>query len=622
MLKFKSVTFDCVSIDDGFWNKKQQMNCNTTIHAVYNRFVETGRIEAFKGGWKPDEPDRHQIFWDSDVAKWIEAVSYICRTQYDAKLAGIVDELVEQIEKNQWEDGYFNTYYMTIEPQSRWKVRTGHELYCAGHLMEAAVAYYQATGKDKFLKLMCKFADHIEQVFAKEKSAGYITPGHEEIELALVRLYRTTGERRYLELSKFFLDNRGKDSPTSYYSYANARYAQDHASVRDQHTAEGHAVRAVYLYSAMADNAYEFEDRELFTACRNIFEDIAYRKMYITGGIGSTSNGEAFTTDYDLPNRMAYAESCAAIGLVLFASRMLQLEADSLYSDVIERVLYNGFLSSVSLDGEAFFYENPLEVCPGLHMRDTAVKKPQVWLPLTKRVGMFNCSCCPPNIARFIGSMGGLLYTYNEDTVFIHQYMNSKTAFDVAGRTVEIIQETDYPWNGKVAIRARGMAGMHLAVRIPGWCLKYGLSGGGGQVAPESFKGYVHLKCTENDISFVLDFEMEPVLMEASPNVQENSGRVALQRGPVVYCLEEADNGKNLRDIALDANTGFKIYFDKYFDACVIEADGYRRDAGRFRNLYQPVDDSCRMKARIKFIPYFAFANRAENEMIIWISAS
>ena len=620
MQKYISVPYSRVNITEGFWQRRQQVNSRKTVHAIYNRFLETGRFDAFKFTWKPGDPNKPHFFWESDVAKWIEAVAYICHVKKDNELMKIVDDIVDLIEKNQDESGYFNVYFTIVEPENRWKIRTAHELYCAGHLIEAAVAYYEATGKRKFLDLMCKYADHIEKVFMKEKSAKFKTPGHEEIELALVRLYRVTGDRRYLELSRYFVEERGKDDPSQYYSYANAKYSQDHLPVKEQNTAEGHAVRATYLYCAMADLAYEYNDEQLLNCCRNIFDDIVNKKMYITGGIGS-SYTESFTIDYDLPNITAYSESCAAVGLSLFAGRMLNIDIDSCYSDVIERIIYNVLLSGVSLDGESFFYENPLEVIPSLLTRDTSTNKQWIHFPAAQRSGVFACSCCPPNILRFISSIGNFIYTHDDSTVFVHQYIASDANFEIRDKNIQIIQQTDYPNNGEIKLLIKGMEGMKLAVRIPYWCESYNIERDNVEIINKPIKGYVYIDCTNNLTTISIKFDMQPKLYEASPKVQDNSGRVALQRGPIVYCLEGIDNGENVRDIAIDRNSNFTVKYDDYFGTCIIEADGYRRDESQYKILYQPLDCACNKKLnqKLKFIPYYAFANRGETEMIVWI---
>ena len=363
--RYQAVPFQQVDLDQGFWQERQRINRDVSIWNVYKRFQETGRFDAFRCDWREGMPNKPHVFWDSDVAKWMEAAAFLLEKKPDPQLEAAVDELVDRIADHQDADGYFNTYFTACEPEARFTRRTDHELYCAGHLFEAAVAYAHATGKEKFLGLMRRYADYIERVFKDEKSAAFLTPGHEEIELALVKLYRHTGEKRYLELSRWFVEERGRHEEGLYEMFP-SKHAQDHLPVRQMETAEGHCVRALYLYSAMADLAYEYQDEELLGVCRRIFLNIVRRRMYVTGGVGSTAHGEAFTVDYDLPNRTAYAESCASIALIFFARRMLRLEADSLYADTMERVLYNGFLSSVSLDGRKFFYVNPLELIPQL----------------------------------------------------------------------------------------------------------------------------------------------------------------------------------------------------------------------------------------------------------------
>ncbi len=618
--KIQNISFMDISIYNGFWNKRQQIISDKTIYAVWNRFKETGRFDAFNFNWVECNPNKPHIFWDSDIAKWIESVAFILTKKIDKTLEAAVDEIVDLIEKHQDESGYFNIYFTVVEPEQRWKRRTEHELYCAGHLIEAAVAYYNTTGKQKFLNLMRKYADHIEKVFKVDSSAAFITCGHEEIELALVKLYHCTGEKRYLELSKFFIDNRGLDSEEQYYNWANALYSQDHLPVRQQTTAEGHAVRAVYLYSAMADLALEYGDEELFTACRCIFENIISRKMYITGGIGSSAMGEAFTVDYDLPNLTAYTETCAAIGLALFARRMLLLDVDSIYSDIAEMVMYNGLLSGISLDGKSFFYENPLEIQPALVNSDVSLKEGKRRLPPTQRKEVFDCSCCPPNITRFISSIGDFLYTYNETTLFVHHYMSSETQTVVNGVRTDLIQKTDYPLDGRISFTIKGNSFSNVAFRIPSWCESFSFRISGSEADISVQKGYAYINCTSQQIdTFDIYFNMSVQLIEASPMVQENSGRVALQRGPLVYCLEAADNGDFLMDIRIDKDLQYKLSYDDYFGVSVIESVGYRRKTDNFKNnLYKTTTDELE-KVNLKFIPYFGFANRGENEMIVWV---
>jgi len=477
----RTVDFAKTEITGGFWKKKQELVRRTTVKAVYDRFKDTGRFDAFKFDWKEGMPNKPHIFWDSDVAKWIEGVAYLTETKREPKLEGIVDGVVDLIEKNQDENGYFNIFFTVIAPERRFQTRNDHELYCAGHLMEAAVAYFKATGKRKFLDCMCRYADYIEKRFKIDRDTGFTTPGHEEIELALVRLYECTGEKRYYELAEFFINERGVKQEL-FTDWAQSSYCQAHLPVREQTTAEGHAVRAVYLYCAMADIALRNNDAELRRACETIFDDIITKKMYITGGIGSSACGEAFTVPYDLSNLMAYTESCAALGLALFANRMLNIEADSKYSDTVERAIYNGFMSSVSLDGKSFFYENPLEIIPYLHTRDKSNVNRSMHWPKMQRSEVFSCSCCPPNIVRFIPSIANLMYGDDGETLYVHQFMQSRTEIERHGKSLIIEQKTAYPENGRVKITVSG-GSTRIAVRIPGWYDGY---------EGETVKGYAY----------------------------------------------------------------------------------------------------------------------------------
>ena len=593
----KSVNFSNIKITGGFWKERQDLVRNVTAKAVYDRFYETGRIEVFD--FDKNTSVQPHIFWDSDVAKWMEGVAYLLAEKSEPHLEAIVENLIDLIEKNQDECGYFNIFYQTVEPQNRFKYRDCHELYCAGHLMEAAVAYYQATGKKRFLDLMCKYADYIEKRFKIDRDTDFATPGHEEIELALVKMYEVTGEKRYLELSKFFVDERGK-KPEFLNDWCKESYHQSHKPVREQDEAVGHAVRAVYLYSAMADLALRYNDKSLLDACEKLFDDIVNHKMYITGGIGSSKAGEAFTIPYDLPNLIAYTESCAAIGLVLFAHRMLLLTNDVKYSHVIERALYNGFLSSFSLDGKSFFYCNPLEVLPYLKGRDEELNEKTISMPITERVEVFFCSCCPPNIVRFVPSIGNYLYTYDQNAIYVHQFMESTA--QIRGLTIE--QKTSYPLDGKIQITVKG-GSTKLCVRIPEYIDEY---------EGKTENGYAVFNVNDGD-TITLNFEMKPTFIEANPLVTFDSGKVAVMRGPMVYCLEEVDNGKNLRDIRLDKNTEFAEFIDTSLNALCLEVDAFRRKPSN--KLYAKLSNE-RIKIKAKLIPYYTFANRGESEMLVW----
>ena len=619
MQKHTPISFRQVRISDGFWKDRQSLNANVTIHAVRERFEETGRFSAYEGHWREGKGEKPRLYLTGDIEKWIESVAYLVSAGNCEELLPLCDHIISCIEQNQYPDGYYNMWLMQTDPANRWTNRDWHELYAAGHLLEAAVAYYESTGKDTLLQCACRLADHIEQVFVKEQSAAFFTPGHPEIELALVKLYRCTGEKRYLALSKHFLDARGQHGeeriPADYGRFAmcNGYDDQTHAPVREQNTAEGHAVRAGYLYSGMADVAYECEDDALLAACRRIFDNIAQCRMYITGGVGSTAMSEAFTMDYDLPNPTAYTESCAAISLMMFARRMMLFGADSRYADVVERVLYNGFLSSTGLAGDSFFYENPLEIDPKLRKREPFALTPSR-MPIMERVKVFYVSCCPPNITRLVASLGDYLYTCNEDTVFIHQYMDSTTEIMIGGAPAVITQHTDYPRSGTIRLSVIGDGVKQVAVRIPGWCSNWSVSGAGTYTVKD---GYAYFNRPDGECT--LCFDMTPFAVEASPHVQDNAGRIAIQRGPVVYCLEGVDNGNDLRDIHIDLSKPITEESCAFCGIPTLQASGWRRDPEPFENsLYRRISDA-RKEQDLRLIPYFSFANRGETEMIVWI---
>ncbi len=595
-----------VTITEGFWKNRQQLNAETTVHAVYKQFEKTGRFACLNHAWREGQPGKPHIFWDSDVAKWLESAAYILSKHDDKELYRMVDETINLIIDNQEKSGYFNSWYQTMAPHMRFTDRTEHELYCAGHLMEAAVACYEALGDERMLQFVRRYAEYIERVFVREGTSQFVTPGHEEIELALIRLFNLTGERSFLLLANFFIDNRGLHGEATY-AWANGRYLQDFLPVREQRTAEGHAVRACYLYSAMADLARINNDSAMLDACKAIFDNIMEKRMYITGGIGSAANGEAFTIDYDLPNLTAYAESCAAIGLVYFAKRMLMNEVCSKYADVIERVLYNGFLSSVSLDGKSFFYENPLEIYPPLKFRDASMGDGTTRLPITQRVEVFECSCCPPNITRLIATLGEYVYSHSDDTFFIHQYISSKTD--------DITVTTDYPANGKVLIKYSGKK--KLAFRIPWWCESFTVTSGGTALSYRLNEGYAYLEQVCNDVEINLDMPL--VLVEANPMVIEDAGRAALMKGPIVFCIEGNDYPVPLKSLrfADTLNEEWFLYNECGLPGVIVDGIAPRPTTELYRKCSSQYD-----KLRLKFIPYYAFANNGETQMQVWLLKS
>ena len=599
-MSYKNLTYDKVNINGGLWQQKQVLLREITSWAVYERFKETGRFDAFECD-KGSSIDPH-IYWDSDVAKWIEGASYLTAKEKHEDFEKIIDHVVDLIEKNQDENGYFNSYYLVKEPDKIFTNRDCHELYCAGHLLEGAIAYYEATGKKKFLDLMLKYVDYIEKRFKIDRDTAFATPGHEELELALFRLYGLTGEKKHLDLARFFVLERGKCAEEGdFIDWADYKYSQSHAEAKNQTTAEGHSVRAVYFYSAMADLALKDGDEELKSACESIFDDIVNHKMYITGGIGSTHLGEAFTIPYDLPSEGAYAESCAAIGLVFFAQRMLNLTGEKKYADVIERVLYNGFLSSFSLDGKAFFYVNPLEIVPANHTRHASVRHHDPLPPMTRKE-VFECSCCPPNIVRFLGSLGSLIYTYDENSIYLQQYVSSEATFLIGGKEITLTQKTSYPENGKITLKAS--EDITVFVRVPEYL-------GDTKIAKN---GYFPLSLHANEEKSI-EFEIPTMLIEANPKVKACSGKVALVRGSMVYCLEGRDNEHDIFDIRIDKETSFTHGLNRELGVPTIELDAFVRENSS--SLYAPLTMR-RKRIRAKFIPYYAFANRGESSMQVW----
>lgn len=607
------------------------------------------------------------VFQDSDFYKWVEAVAYSLTQHPDPELEKQADEAIDIVCAAQQDDGYLDTYYIINGKDKIFtNLRDHHELYCFGHLTEGAVAYYQATGKDKLLNAARKFADYIDNYFGpqEDKCKGY--PGHEIAEMALVRLYEVTGEKRYLDLSYYFVNERGQkpyyfETQEEHPNPTNEFYHQSHLPVREQDEVTGHAVRGVYLYSGMADLARLYGDEELYEACQRLWENMVHEKMYITGGIGATHLGEAFSFRYDLPNDTAYAETCASIGLVFWARRMLQIATDSRYADAMERALYNGVLSGMALDGKSFFYVNPLEVVPEackLDERKFHVK------PVRQK--WFGCACCPPNLARLLSSIGSYAYTVNKDTLFIHQYIGSEItgiAEEENGEQMSITIQSGFPWNGEVCVKASGTGRPYtIAVRIPGWCEKYQgtlLAGGksivlGGNAETLTMEegqeeslsedgiticqkaGYLYItKVWDKTDEIRLDFPMEVHIMEADSRVRENAGKVAVTRGPVVYCLEEQDNGKELQLLHLDVETilaendnpaaAFTVSNVEIAGTPVkkLAVLGIRREPVYLDGdgPYRLVKRISRTPVTLQFIPYYTWANRGENEMRVWVES-
>ena len=625
-------------IEDRFWSRFREcivkegipyqwkaLNDLLPEDTVPSRCLRNFRIAAGK------EEGTHQgwVFQDSDVYKWLEGAAYSLRWHPDPELTALADQAIEIIRDAQQEDGYLNTYYTITGPEKRWtNLQDNHELYCAGHLIEAAAAYYQAAGKRTLLDTAIRFVDHIDRAIGPEEGKIHGYPGHPEIEMALMRLYEITKDEKHLRLAKYFIDQRGRAPhffPEEARRYGRTsqwnggplglRYYKAQEPVREQTDAQGHAVRAVYLYSGMADVARETGDHGLADACRRLWHSIVQKRMYITGGIGSSEYGEAFTFDYDLPNDTAYAETCAAIGLIFFARRMLKLEMHSKYADVMERALYNGVISGMQLDGKRFFYVNPLEVNPEACREDYHKNhvKPvrQKW---------FGCACCPPNIIRLLASLEEYVYSIAEKTLFLHLYMGGTIRTDL----LSLQMETDYPWSGQIRITAlsetQETAG--IALRIPDWCSSWTLTVNEEPACIRLLNGYALLcrKWKRGDRIF-LNLEMNVRRICAHPAVRENSGKAALMRGPLVYCLEETDNGPDLQTLRLaeqiHAETAWET--DLPGGVMALYTDGYQEDREEWGTQLHEDKIPEEKPVRLKWIPYYAWANREPGEMLVWI---
>lgn len=593
-MKFKvseSISLRKIKIKDSFWTDKIDLVRNVVIpyqwevlndrvndaapsHAIKNLKIAAGLIEGEFYGF---------FFQDTDLAKWLEAVAYTLSTHPDAQLEKLADDAIELVGLAQQEDGYLNSYFTTKAKGKRWtNLEECHELYTAGHFIEAGVAYYEATGKKQLLQIVCKLADYIDTVFGEEPEKLHGYDGHQEIELALIRLYEVTKNEKYAKLGKYFIDERGRDpyyftgewekrdcisawSNQKIDSPENRRkYLQAHLPVRLQKEATGHAVRVVYMLTGMADVARVYGEKELYKACKTLWDNIVSKQMYITGGIGSTHAGEAFTFDYDLPNDMVYAETCASIGLIVFAQRMLQMELNSCYADVIERALFNIIIGSMSDDGKHYFYVNPLEVWP-----EACEKNPDKHHVKPVRQAWFGCACCPPNLARLLSSLGKYIYTYNEETLFVHQFISSEVETTFDDQLVRLKQESNYPWEGNihftVEMEEKVAKMFTIAIRIPNWCRKASLMIDGEEILlNDTIKnGYARITYEwKNGSQILLNLDMPIEMMKANPKVRANAGKVAIQRGPVVYCLEEVDNGENLSALRIRGDGKFKLIDD------------------------------------------------------------
>lgn len=613
MSLLNNIKFNNIIFTDGYWKSRYELNRDVSVKCVRDRFEESGRFEALRYTYKEGKPAPH-VYYDSDVAKWIEAVAYLVKSGNPCtEELSLCEELIDSMEKNQRDDGYLNSYFQQIKPENIFTKRSDHELYCAGHLLEAAIAYAEATGKTKFLDIMKKYMDCIEKAFITDKTAKFSTPGHEEIELALLKMHEYTHDKKYLDMAMFFIESRGT-CDSNLFDILTKDYDQNAMPVRKLKEAAGHAVRATYFFIAVAAAGRITNDQELKATAETLFDNITTKKMYITGGLGSSGKGEALTIDYDLPNLEAYSETCAAIALLLYALEMQKNSLNPKYPAVIERILYNGLPSSTSIDGKAFFYQNPLEI----HLN--SVNKDVSMAPANKtqyaprqRSEIFSCSCCPPNINRIYARIGDFFlaeyFDKEKECLVINQYAALKADTGKA----KLLMTTDYPNSGKINIEITNNKYTHIYIRIPTWCDKFICSA--NYIEKD---GYIILQAPEK-FSLTVDFLMEPFFAEGNPMIRDNNGRIALCYGPTVYCLEGHDNKAYLGAISVAADTALKtakrIPSAEYL-LPDFEVDGFVDEP--FEQLYRKAKLK-KNKIKLKFKPYWTFANRTECDMKVWI---
>ena len=642
-MRANSLDLKKVSIHDPFWSKHVDLVRNAIIpyqwEAMNDRIPDAESshcLENFKIAAGRAKGDFYgAVFQDTDVAKWLEAVGFSLACYPDEALEKTADEVIDLIADAQCEDGYINTYFTIKEPDKRWTdLCEGHELYTAGHLMEAAVAYYEGTGKRKFLDCMCKFADLICDTFGMEEGKIHGYPGHEEVEIGLIKLARVTDNLKYLKQAKYFIDARGvgenyfmkEMSRPDYklifpeFSDYTPEYSQSHLPVREQTTAEGHAVRAVYLYCAMADLAEAYQDEGLLKACKTLWNNIVEKRMYLTGGIGSSGHLERFTVDYDLPNEYNYSESCASIGLALFGLRMAQITGESQYMDVAERALYNTVLAGIALDGKSFFYVNPLEVWPPACMEGTSKKHVK---PIRQK--WFGVACCPPNIARTQASLGQYVYSQRPEKreLYVNLFVSNETELDWNEDKISVKLQTEFPWVNTYSLEVKNVPadGMDLMLRVPDYAQDYQVKADGKlyEENKETEKGYrrVHI---EKDTKIEVSFAAPAKFVYANPQVRADSGKAAIVRGPLVYCLEEIDNSQNLPAIFVDTAAPLREEKSDLFGGTItVKAKGKKIvESSVSDSLYsgqKPQLEDVELTA----IPYPYWNNRGEGEMLVWM---
>lgn len=618
--RIQPVRFSEVNITDQFWKPKQEKVATATLNACIIQTEEkSGRIRNFeKVARKQGEKHEGIYYDDSDVYKAIEAIAYSLKNRPDAALERKADEWIDKIAAAQLPDGYLNTYYTLTDLKQRWTDMEKHEDYCAGHLMEAAVAYYNTTGKRKLLDVAIRLADHIDSTF-RVANRPWVS-GHQEIELALMKMYHLTKEDRYLKLADWFLEQRGHGHGKGkiWDEWKDPKYCQDDVPVKQQKEITGHAVRAMYQYTGAADVASVTQDPGYMNAMTAVWEDVVYRNMYLTGGIGSSGHNEGFTDDYDLPNGAAYSETCASVGMVFWNQRMNSLTGDAKYADVLERSLYNGALDGLSLGGDTFFYGNPLSSVGN-----------------NARSAWFGTACCPSNIARLVASVGDYIYGKSDGKVWVNLFVGSNTTFQFGKTAVPLKMDTNYPWDGNVKIKVTPTQKVKYAlnIRIPGWAAETPVPGGlynfavggnakveillnGKPVTYQSDKGYAVIDRTwQNGDEIEVKLPMEVRQIKARKEVKADADRIALQRGPIVYCVEGADNAGEVWNLLVPENPSFKTQKSQILDESVIAIQANLQ-------VVKATPDGLNVKPEpqtVTAIPYYTWANRGRGPMQVWL---
>ena len=593
------VDFASVHIDDAFWSPRLERVARVTIPVCIDQTeVQTGRIRNFENAAKGEGRHSGIFFDDSDVYKALEAIAYSLINYPDSAMEAKADDWIAKIAAAQQPDGYINTFYTLTGLEKRWTDMDKHEMYCAGHLIEAGIAYKKATGKTILLETGRRMADHIMSLFNEQ--GRHWVPGHEEIELAMVKLYEETKERKYLDYAYWLLSQRGhgygytengiKDSLNQW----NAPYYQDAVPVRDLRSISGHAVRSMYLYCGMSDVAARIADTGYEEALDSLWVDVTQRNMYVTGGIGVAYCTEGFANDYELPNREAYCETCASVGMALWNSRMAERTGESRYYDILERTLYNAMLAGINLEGNRFFYVNPL-ASDGDHHR-------QAW---------FGCACCPSNICRFLASLGNYIYAANDTALYINLYIGNQASFPIGKENISVSMTTEYPWEGNTNIVFQSKMHKSLMLRIPDWCKQYRITINGTPAEVPIVKGYACIKrCWQKGDSVNIEMDMPIEVVAADPRVKADIGRRAIQRGPIVYCAEQIDNATDIDSLTLSENSRFTTINLRWGDSC--------NGSSRIMVIDGTIDIMRPYFRHFCLIPYYAWDNRESSKMAVW----